>query len=161
MCLGIGRFVKKCPFLKKNFLLIWIESRKNNFQVGGRSRPPPTPLNYSNALLSNKGDLLMKETALLQKQFGSLFHYKYTIRLHSHGKDKTKFNELCLFQRHSHIFWVRYFLLKFHAPTDITVLCRWFFSVLSNFCGYICQCTSCIQCRVDLMLSEDMYRALA
>ena len=149
------------PFFERKFSLNLNRNSQKQLPSRGGSRPPPAPLNYSNALLSNKGGLLLKETALLQKQFGSIFHYKYTIRLHSHGKDKTKFNELCLFQRHSHIFWVRHFLLKFHAPTDITVLCRWFFSVLSNFCGYICQCTSCIQCRVYLMLSEDMYRALA
>ena len=95
------------PFFERKLSLNL--NRKSQKQLtsrgtGGESRPPPAPLNYSNALLSNKGDLLLKETALLQKQFGSIFHDKYTIRLHSHGKDKTKFNELCLFQRHSHIF---------------------------------------------------------
>ena len=148
------------PFFERKFSLNLNRNSQKQLPSRGGSRPPPAPLNYSNALLSNKGGLLLKETALLQKQFGSIFHYKYTIRLHSHGKDKTKFNELCLFQRHSHIFWVRHFLLKFHTPIDITVKCRWFFFNFVEFLWLYMSVYLLYSCRVYLMLSEDTNRAL-
>ena len=53
-------------------------------------------------------------------------------RLHSHGKGKTKFIELCLFQRHAHMFWVlRYFHLKFQTPTSMLALRMWKFFFFS------------------------------
>ena len=54
---------------------------------------------------------------------------------HSHGNDKTKFIELCLFQRHAHMFWVlRYLYLKFHTPIGILVFSGWkFFSSFVKF----------------------------
>ena len=67
-----------------------------------------------------------------------------------HGKDKIKFIELCLFQRHAHMFWVvKYIHLKFHSPTDMFVLSSWIFFFFFNFVKslwlYIYQCTFCIQ----------------
>ena len=50
---GIRRFVKKCPFWKKNFFKIWIKSLRNNFQFGG-IRPAPALLDNLSFLLSNK-----------------------------------------------------------------------------------------------------------
>ena len=57
--IGNGRFVKKCPFQKIYFFLIWIKSVKNNFWLGG-IQPSPALLHYPSALLANQGALLLK-----------------------------------------------------------------------------------------------------
>ena len=66
-------------------------------------------------------------------------------RWHSPGKDKTKFIELYLFQRHAHV--LRYFHLNFICALACLFSVGEFFFLLmlSNFCGHIYQYTVCIQ----------------
>ena len=87
----------------------------------------------------------------------------------SHWKDKTKFIELCLYQRHGHMFWVlRYFHLKFHTPIGMLVLSEWnfffFFFFFFNFVKFLWSYMSVhhfYSCRLFLILLGDIKRALA
>ena len=65
---GIGRFVKKCPFPEKLFFLNLNQKSQNHFWLGG-IWPPPAPLAYPSAFLSNKGAFSLKQKVLFQEQF--------------------------------------------------------------------------------------------
>ena len=62
----IGRFLKQCPFSEMFFLNLNQKCQKQ-LLIGG-IRPIPALLGYPNALLLNKGALLLKRKALFQEQ---------------------------------------------------------------------------------------------
>ena len=60
---GIGRFLKKCPSPEKLIFLNLNEKCQKQLLIRG-TRPIPALLGYPNALLLNKGALLLKREAL-------------------------------------------------------------------------------------------------
>ena len=90
---GIGCFIKKCPFWKKNFFLTSLKSVKNKFQLG--IRPPPVLLDYPSAHLSNKGALLLKQRILFQEQFDSVLDFKWTVSEFFIFFDWSKYHIFC------------------------------------------------------------------
>ena len=91
------------------------------------------------------------------------FWKSFLISMHSHLKGKTKFIQLCLFQRHGHVFWVlKHFHLKFHMPIGMLPLIKR--NLFSNFVKFLWLYMSIYlfySCRLYLIPLGGMNKALA
>ena len=112
----------------QSFVMTWAcQSNKNNLNETTIIATTPTKK--------------WKEKLMKRKKDGSWWKRWWKIPLNSDNwKDKIKCIQLCLFQRHGHIFeLLRYSHFKFHTPNSQVFVSRWkflFFNFVKHFWLY-------------------------